>query len=216
VPTEKGEKIIKSKLYNKAIRYKEEECDDLPPKVFRTLHYSLSKEQRSAYDSLIDEKFDSLTIDIANKSIGFRTIASGFIKSSDHTFKNNPKLDYYGNLIEGIHENHKAVIFVEYTASRKLIEKLLKKKKIKFNSLSGETKDKEKEWKTFQNNDKYRVMVANIKSGGSSIDLTAATYCIYFELGGSVILHKQSLKRIHRGGQMEKCFFYYLLGKRNC
>ena len=56
-------------------------------------------------------------------------------------------------------------------------------------------------------------MVANIKSGGSSIDLTAATYCIFFELGGSVILHKQALKRIHRGGQMEKCFFYYLLGK---
>jgi len=213
VPTEKGEASITEKLYNKAIRYKESEVDDLPPKVFRVLNYNLSKKQRKLYTELLNNEYNELTIDIASKGIGFRTIASGFIKSSNYIFKKSPKLELLWDIIENVHENHKIVVFTEYTMSRKIIEKLLKKKKIKFNSLSGETKDKGREIRTFQTNDKYRVMVANIKSGGASIDLFAATYCIYFELGGSVINHKQSLKRIHRGGQKHKCFFYYLIGK---
>ena len=213
VPTEKGEKAIRSKLYNKAIRYKESECSDLPPKVFRVLNYDLSQEQRKVYNNLIEDRFDELTVNIENKSIAFRAIASGFVKDPEYFFKKNPKLDLLWDLLENILEEHKAVIFVERTPSRKIIEKLLKKKKVKFNSLSGESKDKGKEWKTFQSNDKYRVMVTNIKTGGASIDLFAATYCIHFEHGGSVINYKQSLKRIHRGGQTKKCFFYSLIGR---
>lgn len=212
VPTKNGERFITEKLYTKAIRYKEDEVDDLPPKVFRVLNYKLGKEQRKAYNNLLEDEYNELTTNIATKAIGFRTISSGFIKSSNHIFKKNPKLELLWDIIENVYEGHKIVVFVEYTLSRKIIEKLLKKKRIKFNSLSGETKDKWEEIKTFQTNSDYRVMVANIKSGGASIDLFAATYCIFFELGGSVINHKQALKRIHRGGQKHKCFFYYLLG----
>jgi len=212
-PTRNGEADIRSKLFTKAIRYKEEEVDDLPPKVFRTLEYSLSSAQRKAYTSLMNEDDDELTRDIGNKSIGFRTIASGFIKSSNHIFNDNPKLDVLWNLVDNVVEHHKIVIFTEFIQSRVLIEKLLKKKKVKFRSLSGATKDKYKEYNTFQTDPQYRVIVCNIKSGGASIDLIAATYCVYYELGGSVINHKQSLKRIHRGGQTERCYFYYLLGK---
>ena len=210
--TPKGKKFIEENLYSKALRYREDECNDLPPKVFRVLNYKLSPQQREAYNNLIDDNHDSLTVNIANKSIGFRTIASGFIKSSDYIFKKNPKLELLWDIVENVYEEHKIVIFVEYTMSRKIIEKLLKKKKIKFNTLSGETKDKYKEYSTFQKDDKYRVMVAQIKSGGASIDLFAATYCVHFENGGSVINYKQSIKRIHRGGQTKKCFFYSLIG----
>lgn len=211
-PTETGEKFIQSNLYNKAIRYKEDECDDLPPKVFNVLKYNLSKKQREAYKNLLDNKIDELNIDISSKAQGFRQISSGFIKSSDYVFKENPKLDLLWDIIENVVDDHKIVVFFEYTKSREIVEAFLKKKKIKFNSLSGATKDKYKEYNAFQTDNSYRVMCAQIKSGGASIDLFAATYCIYYEHGGSVINYKQSSKRIHRGGQKHKCFFYSLLG----
>jgi len=211
-PTPTGEKFINERLYSKAIRYKEDECEDLPKKVFRVLKYRLSKQQRKAYDDIVEVGHDSITENPKRKAISLREICSGFIKDSDFFFKNNPKLDGVWDLIETIHEEHKAVIFVERTASLQLIHKMLKKKKILFTSLSGATKDKYKENMKFQKNPKYRVMVANIKSGGASIDLTAATYCIHYEHGGSVINYRQSLKRIHRGGQTKRCFFYSLVG----
>lgn len=211
-PTKTGEKFIQSNLYSKALRYREDECESLPPKVFESLRYKLSREQTKAYNNLLDDKIDELNIDIGSKAQGFRQIASGFIKSSDHVFKKNPKLDLLWDIIENVYLDHKIVVFFEYTKSREIVEKLLKGKKIKFNSISGATKDKYHEYNTFQNNPEYRVMCGQIKSAGSSIDLFAATYCVFFEHGGSVINYKQALKRIHRGGQTKKCFFYSLLG----
>lgn len=211
-PTPHGEKFINDRLYNKAIRYKESECEDLPKKVFRELKYRLHNTQREEYDRIVEIGHDSITENPKRKAISLREICSGFIKDSGYFFKNNPKLEQVWDLIENIHEEHKAVIFVERTASLQLIHKMLKKKKILFTSLSGTTKDKYKENMKFQNDPKYRVMVANIKSGGASIDLTAATYCIHYEHGGSVINYRQSLKRIHRGGQTKRCFFYSLIG----
>jgi len=158
------------------------------------------------------DNYDELTIDIKRKGLTFREIASGFIASSDYIFKKNPKLEIMWDIVETAIESSKAVIFVERTKSREIIEKFLKKKKVLYNTISGATKNKGFEWRTFQTNPKYKVMVANTKSGGASIDLFAATYAIYYELGGSVIQHKQSLKRIHRGGQTKRCFFYYLIG----
>ena len=213
VPTTSGKKYIEDNLYRKAIRYEESECEDLPPKVFRVLKYDLSSRQRKLYDELIDEKYSELTADIANKAIGFKTIASGFIKSSDHVLKDNPKLDLLWDIIENVYEKHKIVVFFEYTMSRKIVEKFIKKKKIPYRMLGGEIKDKYEQYNTFQNDPKYRVMLAQIKSGGASIDLFAATYCIFHEHGGSVINYKQACKRIHRGGQTQRCFFYSLLGR---
>jgi len=214
VPTKTGEKFVKNKLYSKALRYTEEECSDLPEKIFHTLTYSLSEEQKAVYNELIEGKSSDLTAEISNKAIAFRTISSGFIKSSDHIFKKNPKLDLLWETIEDVYKEQKVVIFVEYTMSRKIIENFLKKKKVEFASLSGETKDKYAEWHgKFQMNPKCRILVAQIKSGGASIDLTAGTYCIYYETSHSLITHQQSHKRIHRGGQTRRCFFYYLVGK---
>lgn len=210
--TPKGEKHIKSLLYSKAIRYKESECEDLPKKVFRVLDYKLDKAQRKAYGDTLDIGHDSITENPKRKAIALKEICSGFIADSDYTFKKNPKLELVWDLIENIHEEHKAVIFVERTASLDIIKRLLKKKKIQFTHMSSATKDKYSENMKFQNDHKYRVMVANIKSGGASIDLTAATYCIFWEHGGSVINYKQALKRIHRGGQTKRCFFYSLVG----
>jgi SNF2 family DNA or RNA helicase len=211
--TDTGKKFIKSNLYKKSIRYEEAECTDLPPKKFDVLPFSLSREQKYAYNSLVNGNMHHLTSEIKSKVHGYRQIASGFIKDPKYIFKKNPKLDLLWESIEPIIDRHKIVIFVEYTISRKIISDLLKKKKVIFRSLSGETKDKYAEYMSFQNDPKVRIIICQSKSGSASIDLFAGTYCFFYEHGGSVINYKQAVKRIHRGGQTKRCFFYSLIGR---
>ena len=211
--TKDGEKAIQSKLFSKAIRYKEDEVDDLPEKVFRVKAFNLSTEQRKVYNDLTDNIYDERTDAIGSKYNAFRTIASGFIKSSEYLFKTNPKLELLSDLIDEVVDRHKVVIFTEFIISHDIICKMLKKKKIKYCHVSGKTKNNHEQVVRFQKDPSYRIMVANRKSGGSSINLFAATYMVNYELGGSIIEYKQSIKRIHRGGQKFRCFFYTLLGK---
>ena len=208
VVTKSGEQKIKNRLFTKAIRYQESEVDDLPEKVFRTLKYSLTPDQRTAYAAARDSMEENVG---SSRYHEYRRIASGF-ESGGKEFKKNPKLDLLWDIVDGVVDDHKIVIFTEYIISHEIISRLLKKKKIKFCHLSGKTKKNHEQVVKFQTDPSYRVMVANMKSGSASINLFAATYCIHYEHGGSVIEYKQSLKRIHRGGQKFRCFFYSLLG----
>jgi len=208
-----GEDYIRERLYSKAIRYNEDEVDDLPPKIFREKRFNLSRDQRAEYDKLVNNEESNATSGVANKSMAYRQIASGFVIRSGHKFKSNPKLEALEDLIESVADRHKIVVFTEFTESLSTIEKMLRKNKIKFKSLSGKTKDKHAEYSAFEKDPSIRVLVANTASGGASINLVSATYCIHYELSGSVIQYKQSLKRIHRGGQTQKCFFYVMIAK---
>ncbi len=208
VVTEDGEKVIKGKMFSKAIRYREDEVDDLPEKVFRTVKYTLTPQQKVAYSAAKDSMEENVG---SSRYHEYRRISSGFEKDGNK-FKSNPKLDLLWDIIGDVVKDHKIVIFTEYIVSHEIISKMLKKKKIKFCHLSGKTKNNHEQVVKFQTDSSYRVMVSNMKSGSASINLFAATYCIHYELGGSVIEYKQSLKRIHRGGQQFRCFFYALLG----
>jgi len=225
--TLEGKNEITKKLFTKAIRYEESEVDELPPKTFRTSNYHLSLEQRDAYNDLVEgieseflqikEEEEELGCEkdtgTVNRAMIFRQIVSGFVKRSEHTFKKNPKLDLFMDIVNEVVESHKVVVFTKFIRSQEMIEARLKKAKIEFRSLHGAIKDKYAHYNAFQKQDKYRVMVANIKSGGTSINLTAASYCIHFDIPDSVIDYKQSVKRVHRGGQANRCFFYCLLGR---
>lgn len=214
VVTKTGEKRIREKLFSKAIRYEESEVGELPDKVYRILEYPLSVEQREVYDNLLEKIPDGRVKDVVNRTMAFKQICSGFIIKTNYTFGKNPKIEFLRDLVEQVVDAHKIVVFHEFTLEGILIQKMLKKMKVKFNLLNGSVKDKHKEYKTFQDDDSYRVMIAHPKSGGASINLVAATYCLFFSNGGSVISRKQAEKRIHRGGQKSRCFFYDFTGKK--
>jgi len=215
--TKSGEKVIKSKMYTKSIRYTEDEVDELPPKTFRTICFDLTKQQRKVYDRLskISGEENVQGIKVQGKTHAFRQICSGFILKTKKEFSSNPKMDAFIDLVDTIIGSHKILVFYEYITEAKLISKVLKRKKVKFCTLNGQTKNKHKEYRKFQENDKYRLMLAHPKTGGASLTITAATYCVFFSNGSSVIQRKQCIKRIHRAGQTKRCFFYDLVANRS-
>jgi len=234
--TENGKKKITELLFSKAIRYEESEVDELPTKTFRTRKFRLTKEQRVKYEETKSMKHEVEIIDKemdifgnitkvgtgemreaggSRRYTGFRMISSGYWRDDEgsyHRFKENPKLDLLWEIIGDTIEYRKVVIFTEFIESQSLLSDFFRKKKIKFNNMSGSTKGPiADQWRQFQGDDSYRLMLANMRSGSASVNLFAANYCFHYELGGSALNYRQSVKRIHRGGQTRRCFLYNLI-----
>jgi SNF2 family DNA or RNA helicase len=215
VITPKGKKYIMDQMYTSAIRYDESEVHDMPGKVFEVRKYRLSKEQRDDYLHIIENFSKSKTRKNfgENASMAFRQICSGFILRTGKIYKQNPKLELLSELVEEIVPNDKVVIFHMFDMEHDMIVKRLKRLKVKHTVINGKVKDKYANNKLFLDDDRCRVMVANIASGSASIDLQSARYAIFYNNARSVIDRKQAIKRIHRGSIERTRFYYDLVGE---
>lgn len=211
--TMEGRKAIEAKLFDRAIRYSEAEIKDMPPKLYRELNFNLSADQQKQYNDA-EEREGEFAL-LSNRSMLFRQICSGIIVSTGHIFKNNPKLKLLQDLLESVVDEHKVVIFHQFILESVLILGLLKKMKIKSCVLNGTSKDKYSEYKRFEVDDSSRVMVAHPLSGGSSINMNVARYCVFFSNDHSPINRSQCEKRIHRGDIKESRFYYDLLANNS-
>lgn len=76
-------------------------------------------------------------------------------------------------------------------------------------------KQRKEHVRAFQNNDKIKLFIGNIKAAGTGITLTAASSLAFAELSfvpGDMI---QAEDRIHRIGQKEGAMIYYLVAKNS-
>lgn len=211
--TKKGERRIRSLMFNRAIRYEESEIKGMPEKVYRILKYDLGPEQNLAYDDAMERlgPFES----IINRTMVFRQICGGIIIREKFVFKNNPKLKLLIDLLKSVVDEYKVIIFHEFVMEYEVIAAALKKLKIKYSALNS-TISKAKKWpgvKAFQDDPAVRVMVAHPQSGGSSLDFNCAHYCIFYSNSHDSLQRRQSEKRIHRGKIKNRRFYYDLVGK---
>jgi SNF2 family DNA or RNA helicase len=119
-------------------------------------------------------------------------------------------IDFVKNIME-IEES--VVVFCHH----KYIHKLLHESLQEFNpsSIIGGQNDKvrQKNIDDFQNGD-TKLLVAGLRAGNLGINLTRAKYVIFAELDWSPAIHRQAEDRLHRIGQKNTVFAYYLIGKK--
>jgi SNF2 family DNA or RNA helicase len=214
VVTPEGEKEILRLMYRKSIRYDESEVKGMPEKVFEDIRFELSPEQDRDYRKLLAAATDKHYKGNANFFTVYRQICSGFIISTGKIYSRNPKMDLLEGIAEEIVGRDKLVVFHEFNLEYELIGKLFKKMKIKYCAINGHMKDNGAENKKFMNDDSYRAIIVNTKSGSESIDLQVARYAVFFSSPLSVITRKQAIKRIHRG-KINRTRFYYDFTARN-
>lgn len=221
---------LREKVNSCSLRYIKEECLDLPKKIYMVREFDLSDEQLKTYSKLAEELMTMLQGKeiVASKAIlkliRFSQISSGFLGYNDenetpqvHFFKDNPKLETLSDILqEEVPKDEKIIIWCRFIAEITLIEKLCKDLKISCVTFYGATPDKQRQKNIddFNSPSGPRIFIGQIRTGGIGINLTAASYCIYFSNSYSLEDRLQSEDRAHRIGQTKNVTYIDLIGRK--
>jgi len=122
------------------------------------------------------------------------------------------KLPHVINFVKNIMEiDESVVVFCHHRAIHDLLHQSL----TEYNPASiigGQSDDlRQSQIDMFQEN-KTKLMIAGLRAGNVGINLTRAKYVIFAELDWSPAIHRQAEDRLHRIGQKNTVFAYYLIG----
>ena len=122
------------------------------------------------------------------------------------------KLPHVINFVKDIMEIEESVVVF---CHHKVIHKLLHESLQYFSPVSiiGGQSDslRQDQIDKFQKGES-KLMIAGIRAGNVGINLTKAKYVIFAELDWSPAIHRQAEDRLHRIGQKNTVFAYYLIG----
>jgi len=123
------------------------------------------------------------------------------------------KLPHVINFVKNIMEIEESVVVF---CHHKSIHKLLNQNLSEFlpATIIGGQSDKfrQEQIDSFQNG-QTKLMIAGLRAGNVGINLNRAKYVIFAEMDWSPAIHQQAEDRLHRIGQKNTVFAYYLIGK---
>lgn len=201
------------------------DCLDLPDKIYKTIVFDLTKEQKAVYDKAKEEcrlVFESEETPF-NKLVAAMKLAqitSGYYihplaETAVRIQGDNPKLDLLHDRVTKIVENgDKVIIWARYKIEIDDIVSRLRKHGHHVVQYNGDTKKDERieAIEAFQNGD-ATVFVGNQQAGGTGITLTAASHVIYFSNNFSLRDRLQSEDRAHRIGQTKNVIYTNIVAK---
>jgi SNF2 family DNA or RNA helicase len=215
-PKPSAHKEVNSKIYRKAMRVVKADCLDLPPLVRQTIEVELSPEQRKLYAAMkkdyvafLNEQSDKPKAVVAQlaitKALRLQQICSGYVKTDageEIPLENTPRLSALNELLEDLTPVHKVIVWCVFKNNYRQVEKVCAALGLSYRSITGEVsnKDKSQQVEDFQNDPGVRVMIANQGAGGVGINLTAASYSIFFSRNFSLEADLQAEARNYRGG----------------
>ena len=200
-----------------SFRITKSEALDLPEVTETKVLVELSKPTLKAYRQLVEDKLLELEDSIIEADLAIKLvtklqqISCGFIYDEEHTpiEIGDDKIKYLKEIIED-HENEKIVIFCKYTHEIDMISKALHNK---VNHIIYDSRSKIDGWLEFVRNPYLKILITQIKKGGTGLNLQCASTVVFFSLSYSYIDLSQAKDRVHRNGQTRKVSIYYLLGK---
>lgn len=107
-------------------------------------------------------------------------------------------------------EGRRILIFSQFTEMLALIEKALDKEGLKYQTLTGQSKDRGQLCDDFQDG-KVPIFLISLRAGGTGLNLTAADTVIHFDPWWNPALEAQATDRAYRIGQKNPVFVYKLI-----
>lgn len=210
-------------------RLKKEVAKDLPDKIQRVAHCSLSKDQHLVYKQLLES---------AKKEIGSLVDAQGFNKSRMQVLQillklrqtcchldllklpglesefPSAKLDLFFELVdEALDAGHRILVFSQFTSMLSIIRDELAARELKYCYLDGATKDRQERVRTFNTDRSIPLFLISLKAGGSGLNLTGADMVIHFDPWWNPAVEDQATDRAHRIGQKNTVYSVKLITK---
>lgn len=118
-------------------------------------------------------------------------------------------------LKDAIASGHKILLFSGYSSMLEIIEGELKKEKIKYFKLTGQTKvgDRIKLVEEFNTNEEIKVFLISLKAGGTGLNLIGADMVIHYDPWWNLSAENQATDRTYRIGQKKNVQVYKLITK---
>jgi ERCC4-related helicase len=195
-------------------RTKEQVAKELPEKTEVVIYCQMGAEQRKVYDAYAQQYRDYLQHkkddDIAKHSMH---ILKGLTKlrqicNATALLSDEPAYGYASAKIEVLMEqveskapDHKILIFSQFVSMLELIKAAFEKRKIAYQYLTGQTKDRAGQVEAFQTNEDVRVFLISLKAGGTGLNLIEADYVYLVDPWWNPAVENQAIDRSHRIGQ---------------
>lgn len=211
-PTPKGLMQINRFIKNKSMRVLKSECLDLPPLVRQIVSFELKGEVKKVYREIENDcvsyfKDTVCSTDLAiKKAMRLHQITSGILVDDDkklHSLDNNHRIEVLREIIELIPNNKKFIIWCVFKQNYVDVAELLASMGIRFTQIHGTIRewDRPKHIALFNDPESScRAMVAHPGAGGIGINLTQASYAIFYTHSFSLEHDMQAEARNHRGG----------------
>lgn len=217
------------KEHSIAYRVTKDEALDLPEQTFENRYISLSNKERNLYDRLRRDSFAELTdggtitaTTVLTKLLRLQQFTGGFLVEDEATkpqLVSTGKLDALSDILQDyvIEGKKKLVIFARFLPEvheiEKLTDKMLGKHGMKSVAIYGEIPKENRGAivQQFQTDPATMVFIGQIDTAGTGITLTAADTCVYYSVNFNYATYSQSLSRIHRIGQRNRCTYIHLV-----
>lgn len=224
------EKRLKLQIYPFILRrMKRDVAKDLPDKVENIAYCELTDEQRDFYlqvlDSTKEELFKSIEQNGLEKSrlsifsalLRMRQICCHprlYDKNNVKNVISSGKFEKLKAMLEEIiAEKHRILLFSQFVDMLDIVKAWLDKSGIKYEYLTGKTKDRQGAVERFNNDPTIPIFLISLKAGGTGLNLTGADYVIHYDPWWNPAVEDQATDRAYRIGQTKKVFVYRLITK---
>ena len=208
-------------------RKKSEVARELPAKTILLRPVEMTKKQREVYDHVRAAMQLKVRAEIAEKGLARSkfVILEALTKlrqvccdprladAADASLKpaHSAKLaELMSMLPDLVREDHRVLVFSQFTSMLALIEDELRAAKIGFVTLTGSTADRERPVADFQAG-KVPVFLISLRAGGTGLNLTQADTVIHYDPWWNPQIENQATDRAYRIGQERPVFVHKLV-----
>ncbi|MCB9673547.1 MAG: helicase [Alphaproteobacteria bacterium] len=210
-------------------RMKQQVATELPPLTEMVVRCPLSDEQRKVYDTVRLAAREDVQRALADKTGGGSALQvleallrmrqaccdPSLLPGDIGLGVDAAKLDRLEDLlVEVVLEEHKALVFSQWTGLLDRVQPRLQKLGIDWVRLDGSTRDRQAVIDRFQSDDGPPVFLLSLKAGGTGLNLTAADYVIHLDPWWNPAVEQQATDRAHRIGQDKPVVSYKLIAER--
>ncbi len=200
-------------------RTKNDVLNELPPKSEITLRIDLSEEERAIYERMRREAEasvatgDGSTMMMLAQLTRLRQAACDVRLIYPDLKIESSKAKAFIDLVEDlIANNHRALVFSQFTSHLDLIRQLLDQKHISYLYLDGTTPQGRRAHlvSEFQGGDTPLFLIS-LKAGGLGLNLTGADYVIHLDPWWNPAIEEQASDRSYRMGQEKPVTVYRII-----
>ncbi len=208
-------------------RLKRDVLKELPDKIETLTYAQMEEVQRKLYEAELmklnkefnneikENGYEKSQIKILSMLTRLRQICCDPALYFDNYDGGSAKLDLCMEIVKNsIENNHKVLIFSQFTSMLRIIEGQLTLNSIDYFVLTGATKSMERlELANKFNINETPVFLISLKAGGTGLNLTGADVVIHFDPWWNISAQNQATDRTHRIGQNNKVQVFKLITK---